>query len=155
MSLDGSDASPGSDVTTGPSMLQQCREVQCFEKLNGINEGTYGMVYRYGLHLKPYGINEGTYGMVYGYGLHLKPCVDLTVTPCCRTDLLCYLQECTSWHTAKLPVGCKPNLTCLQVCRASGRRAVDCISEAWVVVLLGAWCTRVICMPSILWQLQC
>lgn len=46
MSLDGSDASPGSDVTTGPSMLQQCREVQCFEKLNGINEGTYGMVYR-------------------------------------------------------------------------------------------------------------
>lgn len=53
MSLDGSDASPGSDVTTGPSMLQQCREVQCFEKLNGINEGTYGMVYRYGLHLKP------------------------------------------------------------------------------------------------------
>ena len=51
MSLDGSDASPGSDVTTGPSMLQQCREVQCFEKLNGINEGTYGMVYRYGFHL--------------------------------------------------------------------------------------------------------
>ena len=45
MSLDGS-ASPGSDVTTGPSMLQQCREVQCFEKLNCINEGTYGMVYR-------------------------------------------------------------------------------------------------------------
>ena len=44
-SLDGS-ASPGSDVTTGPSMLQQCREVQCFEKLNCINEGTYGMVYR-------------------------------------------------------------------------------------------------------------
>ena len=45
-SMDGSDASPGSDVTTGPSMLQQCREVQCFEKLNCINEGTYGMVYR-------------------------------------------------------------------------------------------------------------
>ena len=45
-SLDGSEASPGSDATTGPSMLQQCREVQCFEKLNCINEGTYGMVYR-------------------------------------------------------------------------------------------------------------
>lgn len=45
-SLDGSEGSPGSDATTGPSMLQQCREVQCFEKLNCINEGTYGMVYR-------------------------------------------------------------------------------------------------------------
>lgn len=46
MSLDGSDGSPHSDVTTAPSMLQQCREVQCFERLNSINEGTYGMVYR-------------------------------------------------------------------------------------------------------------
>lgn len=45
-SLDGAEGSPGSDVTTGPSMLQQCREVQCFERLNDINEGTYGMVYR-------------------------------------------------------------------------------------------------------------
>lgn len=44
--LDGAEGSPGSDVTTGPSMLQQCREVQCFERLNDINEGTYGMVYR-------------------------------------------------------------------------------------------------------------
>lgn len=48
-SLDGSEGSPGSDATTGPSMLQQCREVQCFEKLNCINEGTYGMVYRWPL----------------------------------------------------------------------------------------------------------
>lgn len=44
MQLDGS---PESDVTTvPPSMLQQCRTVQNFERLNCINEGTYGMVYR-------------------------------------------------------------------------------------------------------------
>ena len=45
-SEDGSEGSPQSDVTTGPSMLQQCRDVHCFEKLNSINEGTYGMLFR-------------------------------------------------------------------------------------------------------------
>lgn len=40
------DESPESDVTTAPSMLQQCRSVHNFERLNCINEGTYGMVYR-------------------------------------------------------------------------------------------------------------
>ncbi len=50
MSPDASQGSPRSDATAGPSMLQACREVQCFERLNCINEGTYGMVYRWDIH---------------------------------------------------------------------------------------------------------
>lgn len=40
------DGSPESDATTAPNMLQQCRKVDNFQRLNCINEGTYGMVYR-------------------------------------------------------------------------------------------------------------
>jgi cell division cycle 2-like protein len=27
-------------------MLEECRSVECYEKLNRISEGTYGVVYR-------------------------------------------------------------------------------------------------------------
>lgn len=29
-----------------PSMLKGCRDVECFERLNKINEGAYGVVFR-------------------------------------------------------------------------------------------------------------
>lgn len=46
------DESPESDATAmPPNMLSQCRSVHNFERLNCINEGTYGMVYRCAFNL--------------------------------------------------------------------------------------------------------